>query len=107
MLRDVNDTTQIRSQFFSAAVSGFLSSLEFSPSGEMIGIGDSFGSFQIWTQRDSARINNFSRPSQYRVIEDPIQPLGFDEDMYMLLIQSIIVNRDAILRKTSLISLAK
>jgi PAB-dependent poly(A)-specific ribonuclease subunit 2 len=85
ILNDVNDTTQIRTQFFSTTLSGFLTGLEFSPSGEMIGIGDSFGSYQIWTQRDTARINNLSRPSQYRDIENKMHPESFDDDMYFQL----------------------
>ena len=40
--------------------------MEFSPSGEFIALGEAFGSFQLWTQRQSPKINNFSKPIVYR-----------------------------------------
>ena len=38
-ITDINDSNQFRSQFLQASVSGFLTSMEFSSSGEMMAIG--------------------------------------------------------------------
>ena len=38
-ITDINDSNQFRSQFMQASISGYLNSMEFSSSGEMIAIG--------------------------------------------------------------------
>ncbi|KAJ2997993.1 poly(A)-specific ribonuclease [Globomyces sp. JEL0801] len=73
---DINDKTQSKSQFYQSDVSGYLTSMEFSSSGELFALGDSFGAIQMWYQRDSPKINKNSRQSLYRHL---VQPMAYPE----------------------------
>ncbi len=65
-LNDLHDSNQTKSQYFQASLSGYMTALEFSPSGEFFAVGDVYGNFQLWSQRPNPKINNYSRPISYR-----------------------------------------
>lgn len=65
LLNDLIDSSPSRCQYITASISGYLTSLNFSSSGEMIALGDSFGEIQFWQQRENAKINAYSRESVY------------------------------------------
>ncbi|TPX70585.1 hypothetical protein SpCBS45565_g01672 [Spizellomyces sp. 'palustris'] len=62
-LCDVANASNVR--FFQANISGFLNSIEFSSSGEMLACGDSSGVVSLWTEKPDCRVNLFSRPTEF------------------------------------------
>jgi PAB-dependent poly(A)-specific ribonuclease subunit 2 len=81
LLNELTDTSQVRAQFLSANLSGYLTAVDFSVSGEMIGVGDSFGGIQVLSANETPRINNISRPSQYMDTELPISSDDYDDSL--------------------------
>jgi PAB-dependent poly(A)-specific ribonuclease subunit 2 len=84
VLNELTDTSQIRAQFLSVNLSGYLTTVDVSVSGEMICIGDSFGAFQVLSTNVTPRINNISRPSQYMDSEILKSGDDFDDTLYSL-----------------------
>ncbi|KAJ3054186.1 poly(A)-specific ribonuclease [Rhizophlyctis rosea] len=56
-----------------AEVSGFLSSLDFSSSGEMLSLSDSSGVISMWVDRDDGKVNSYSRATE-QADPSPIVP---------------------------------
>ncbi|KAJ3251679.1 poly(A)-specific ribonuclease [Boothiomyces macroporosus] len=79
-LCDINDANQSRSQFYQAEVNGYMTTMEFSSSGELFALGDAFGIFQLWCQRDMAKVNSISKPSEYKDDHPQLEYPEFDDD---------------------------
>ncbi|KAJ3308221.1 poly(A)-specific ribonuclease [Boothiomyces sp. JEL0838] len=78
-LCDINDANQSRSQFYQAEVNGYMTTMEFSSSGELFALGDAFGIFQLWCQRDMAKVNSISKPSEYKDDHPQLEYPEFDD----------------------------
>ena len=81
LIGDVNDAIHRRDQVTPTTPSGFITSLSFSSSGDVLAIGDSYGILQLWTQREAARINAFSNPSLQATISGKGPVIEFNNDM--------------------------
>lgn len=65
-INDINDSSHSKSAFLQASVVGYMTGMEFSPSGEVIGLADSFGGVQLWTHRPNPRFNSVAATVEYR-----------------------------------------
>ncbi|KAJ3043872.1 poly(A)-specific ribonuclease [Rhizophlyctis rosea] len=57
--------------FFQADISGFLSAVDFSSSGEILALGDSAGTISLWIEQDEPKVNSYSRATEQA---DPLAP---------------------------------
>ena len=87
LIGDINDSLHTRSQIFSTNPSGYITSMCFCSTGDMMAIGnwisqgDSYGMIQTWSQREPARINSFSKQSLHESVVPKAPAIAFEDDM--------------------------
>jgi PAB-dependent poly(A)-specific ribonuclease subunit 2 len=73
-ISNINDSSQSKYQFLQSSVSGFVTSMEFSQTGEVFGLGDAFGSLQLWSQNRNQRLPKIISNPKVTVYRDlPIE----------------------------------
>ncbi|KAI8910963.1 ubiquitin carboxyl-terminal hydrolase-domain-containing protein [Gorgonomyces haynaldii] len=75
----VSPSEQHHNKFMQADISGYLTTMDISSTSEMLLVGDSYGTFQLWAAHDNAQINQFNKPSEYRDLA-PTRHVEIDDD---------------------------
>ncbi|KAI8801403.1 ubiquitin carboxyl-terminal hydrolase-domain-containing protein [Cladochytrium replicatum] len=73
-------------EFYQVDLSGYLTALDISSSGEVLSFGDSTGVVHLWTEKNDAKINPYSRSSELPSPAAPVPNIRVTDDSPLSLI---------------------